>query len=78
MRFTNAAGALAHDAMHRVPGMPDHARATELNARHHRPVRNQPPGNRPIHNPGSRHGRAPRVLAGWQAWIGQRFRQGQR
>jgi hypothetical protein len=98
MRFSNAVGALAHDAMHRLPGMPDHARAGELNAHHqrrlrnrplrnrplrnrrlrNRPLRNQPQCNRPVHNPDGRHGRPARVLAGWQAWIGQRLRQGQR
>jgi hypothetical protein len=84
MRFSNAAGALAHDAMHRLPGMPDHTRAGELNARQdqrplrNRPLRNRPLGNLPAHNPGGRHGRPPRLLAGWQAWIGQRFRSGQR
>jgi hypothetical protein len=94
MGFSNAAGALAHDAMHRLPGMPDHARAGELNAQQdhrslrnrplrnrslaNRPLRNRPLGNLPMHNPDGRHGRQARLLAGWQTWIGQRFRQGQR
>jgi hypothetical protein len=82
MGFSSAVRALAHDAMHRLPGMPDHARAAELNARHHtplrnRPLRNRPLRNRPLQNLGGRHGRRARVLVGWQAWIGQRFGQGQ-
>ena len=89
MGFSNAAGALAHDAMHRLPGMPDHARAGELNAQQdgrslrnrslrNQPLRNRPLGNRPMHNPDDHHGRPPRLLVGWQTWIGQRFGQGQR
>jgi hypothetical protein len=89
MGFSNAAGALARDAMHRLPGMPDHARAGELNAQQdqrsprnrslrNQPLRNRPLGSLPMHNPDGRHGRQRRLLAGWQTWIGQRFCQGQR
>jgi hypothetical protein len=77
MGTSKAAGAHLHDALHRLPGMPAHARAAELNAnaaaRHRRLVR-----NRPLPNPDGHHGRPPRVLAGWQAWIGELFGQGQR
>lgn len=63
-----------HDALHRLPGMPAHARAAELNAnaaarRLHR---------RLLRNRDGHHGRPPRLLAGWQAWIGGLFGQGQR
>ena len=82
MRYRNAAGASAHDAMHRLPGMPDHVRAGELNVHQHqnllrnRPLWNRPLRNRPIQSPESRH--RPARLAGWQACIGQRLRQGPR
>ena len=79
MGTSKAAGARLHDALHRLPGMPAHARAAELNAKaaarrlHHRLLRNQP-----LRNPDGHHGRRPRVLAGWQAWIGGLFGQGKR
>jgi len=79
MGLSNTLGAAAHDAMHRLPGMPDHHQNSQLNAhQHQRALRNRPLRNRPLHSPVSRHGRPPRVLAGWQAWLGQRFRQSQR
>jgi len=79
MGTSKAAGARLHDALHRLPGMPAHAQAAELNANaaarrlHRRLLR-----NRPLRNPDGHHGRPPRVLAGWQAWIGGLFGQGQR
>jgi hypothetical protein len=79
MGTSKAAGARLHDALHRLPGMPAHARAAELNANaaarrlHRRLSRNRPP-----RNPDGHHGRPPRVLAGWQAWIGGLFGQEQR
>ena len=83
MGFSDDVGALAHDAMHRLPGMPDHARAGELNVQHqrslrNRPLPNRPMRNRPMRNPDGRHGWPAQMLAGWQAWLGRRFRQGQR
>jgi len=78
MGTSKAAGARLHDALHRLPGMPAHARAAELNANaaarrlHRRLLR-----NRPLRNPDGHHGRPPRVLGGWQAWIGGLFGQGQ-
>jgi hypothetical protein len=79
MGFSNAVGTWAHDAMHRLPGMPDHARAGELNA-HQRPraLRNRPLRNRPLRNLNHHPRRSPRVFPRWQAWIGERFGQGQR
>ncbi|HUC25899.1 MAG TPA: hypothetical protein VMA73_24605 [Streptosporangiaceae bacterium] len=84
MGLSTALGTVAHDAMHRVPGMPDHARKGQLNEHQHQPglrnspLRNRPLGNRSLRDPDGRHGRPPRVFAGWQAWLGQRFRNGQR
>jgi hypothetical protein len=78
MGLNNTVSAGVHDAMHRLPGTPDHARAVELNTRQHRPLRNRPLRNRRLRNPDRHHERPPRVLAGWQAWIGQRFGRGQR
>jgi len=93
MGLSDEVGARAHDAMHRLPGMPDHATAGELNARQHRPLRNRPLSNRavrnrplrnravrnrPLRNRAGHHDRPARLFAGWQAWLGTRFRQGQR
>jgi hypothetical protein len=78
MRFSSAAGALAHDAMHRLPGMPDHARAGELNARRHqRVLPNRPLRNRPLQNPDCHHQRPARLFPRWQAWLSERFGPGQ-
>jgi hypothetical protein len=89
MGTSNAVGARLHDVLHRLPGMPAHAHATELNANatarrlHHRPLRNRPlrnralqnwaPRNTPLGSPGGPHGRPPRLLPGWQAWLGRRL-----
>ena len=78
MRFITAAGALAHDAMHRLPGMPDHARAGELNARQQRVLPNRPLGNRPLQNRNGHHQRPARLFPRWQAWLSERFGPGQR
>jgi hypothetical protein len=83
MRFSSAVGALAHDAMHRLPGMPDHARAGELNARHqhalqNRPLPNRPLRNRPLQNRNGHHQRPARLFPRWQAWLGERLGPGQR
>jgi hypothetical protein len=79
MGFSNALGARAHDAMHRLPGMPDHDSAGELNThRHQRALPNRPLRNRPSQNPNGHHQRAARLFPRWQAWIGRRFQQGQR
>ncbi len=79
MSLKDSVGAGVHDAMHRLPGMPDHARAAELNAQHHqRSAGGRPLDNRPLRNPDDSHERPPRLLAGWQAWLGQRFGRGQR
>jgi hypothetical protein len=84
MGTSKTAGARLHGALHRLPGMPAHARAAELNANaaarrlHHRPLRNRALRNTPLRSPDGHHGRPPRLLAGWQAWIGRRLGQGQR
>jgi hypothetical protein len=80
MGLINALGSVVRDAMHRLPGMPDHARVDQLNAHQHqpalpnRPLRNRPLHNRPLRSPDGHHGRPPRLFAGWQARLGQRFR----
>ena len=74
MGLSSGFGAAVHDAMHRLPGMPDHTRAGDVSAhQHQRGLR-----NRPLRNPDGHHGRPPRVFAGWQAWLGQRFGRGHR
>jgi hypothetical protein len=84
MGTSKTAGARLHDALHRLPGMPAHVQAGELNANaaarrlHHRPIRNRALRNTPLRSPDGHHGRPPRLLAGWQAWIGRRLGQGQR
>ena len=89
MRFISAAGASAHDAMHRLPGMPDHARAGELNARQqqrvlpnrplpNRPLPNRSLRNRPLQNRNGHHQRPARLFPRWQARLSERFGPGQR
>ncbi len=89
MGTSKAAGARLHDALHWLPGMPAHAQAAEQNANaaarrlHHRPLRNRalrntPLRNTPLRSPGGHHGRPPRLLAGWQAWLGRRLGRGPR
>jgi hypothetical protein len=84
MGTSKAVGARLPDALHRLPGMPAHARAAELNANaaarrlHHRPLRNRGLRNTPPRSPGGHHGWRPRLLAGWQARLGCRLGQGPR
>ena len=65
MGTSKTVGARLHDALHRLPGMPAHARAAELNAnaaarrRHHRLLRNRPLAQHPAAEPG----RSPRAAA---------------
>jgi hypothetical protein len=84
VRTSNEPSEQLHGALHRLPGMPAHDRAAELNSNaaaarwHHRrlpnrPLRNRPLRNRPLGNRGSY--RRPRALAGWQARIGRLFGQ---
>jgi hypothetical protein len=83
------ASARVHDMLHRLPGMPAHEQAAELNSNagagrlqhrplQHRPLRHRPLRHRPLRSPDGHHGRAPRVLPGWQARIGRLFGQEQR
>jgi hypothetical protein len=79
MATSKTASERMHDAMHQLPGMPEHDRAAELNsnataARRH----DHALANRPLANHDSHHGRPPRVLVRWQAWIGRLFGQGDR
>jgi hypothetical protein len=84
MGTSEAVGSRLHEALHRLPGMPAHARAPELNAnaaarrRHHRSLPNPPLRNAPLRSPGAHHEHPPRVLVRWQAWIGRHLGQGQR
>jgi hypothetical protein len=81
MGTSESVGARLHDALHRLPGMPPHAQAAELNANaaarrlHHRPLRNRALRNTPLRSPDGHHGRPPRLLAEWQARLGRRFGQ---
>jgi hypothetical protein len=88
MATSNTPSTRMHDALHRLPGIPAHSQAAELNSNdaaarlHHRSLQNRPPHNqalrnRPLPNPDGHHARPPRVLTRWQAWIGQLFGQGQ-
>jgi hypothetical protein len=78
MKTSKPAGEHLHDWLHRLPGMPAHARADALNASAPRGLRNRPLRNSPLRNRDGHHERPPRLLAGWQAWIGRRFGRGQR
>jgi len=63
-----------HGMLHRLPAMPAHEQAAELNS-NARAQRHPQLRNRPMRSPGSHHERAPRVLTRWQAWIGSRLGQ---
>jgi hypothetical protein len=84
MRTSNDAGARLHDVLHRLPGMPAHTEAAELNANvparrlNRRALRNRPLRNRPLRDLGGRQERSARLLGRWQAWLGRRFGAGQR
>jgi hypothetical protein len=75
-------GTRRHDALHRLPGIPAHDRAAELNSNdlasrlHHRSLPNRPLRNRPLQNPDGHHRPPPRVLTGWQTWLGRLFGPG--
>ncbi len=83
MGTSKKASTRMHDALHRLPGMPAHDQAAELNSNdaagrlHHRSLPNRPLRNRPLQNPDGHHGRLPRVAAGWQAWLGRLFGRGE-
>jgi hypothetical protein len=72
-----------HDALHRLPGMPAHDQAAELNSNdaarrlHHRSLPNRLLRNRPLQNRDGHHGRLPRVAVRWQAWLGRLFGPGE-
>jgi hypothetical protein len=76
-------GTRRRDALHRLPGIPAHDRAVELNSNdlarrlHHRSLPNRPLRSRRLQNPDGHHRPAPRVLTGWQTWLGRLFGQGQ-
>jgi len=70
-----------HDMLHRLPSMPAHDQAAELNSNagadrlQYRSLPNRPLRNRPLRSPDGHHGRPPRVLPRWQARIGRLFEQ---
>jgi hypothetical protein len=81
MRTSKAIGARLHDVLHRLPGMPVHDQAAEPNAnaaawQHSHPQHSHPQHSH-LRNPHGHHKRQPRVLAGWQGWLGRRFGQEQ-
>jgi len=61
MGTSKAAAARLHDALRRLPRMPPHARAAELNAtgaaRRLHPLRNWLLRDTPLRSPGGHHGR---------------------
>jgi hypothetical protein len=78
-----------HQGLHALPGMPPHTEAARLNARREpaHPAAGRRPGpakdRRPglaagqrhgLASPDAHHARPPRVLVGWQTWLGQRFK----
>ncbi len=75
--MTTPAARRLHERLHRLPGMPPHADAARLNQNRgarrpaRRPARAGHHPSRP--SPGAHHARPPRVLAGWQEWIGGLF-----
>ena len=86
MSTSKNVAARLHEALHRLPGVPAHERAAELNAnataarRHagfrNRPLRNRHLRNRPLQSPNGHHGRPPRVLVGLQERIGRAVSRG--
>jgi hypothetical protein len=93
MKTSKPAGEHLHDGLHRLLGMPAHARPDELNAKAARglrnrplrntplrntPLRNTPLRNTPLRNPDGYRERPPRLLAGCEVGIGRRFGRGQR
>jgi len=69
----------AHDAMHKIPGMPEHGEAEQLNSHGglpHQPLQNRPFENKPLqsaHTHFNHADRDPKVLVGWQQKIAKFF-----
>jgi hypothetical protein len=80
MGTSETVGARLDDALRRLPGMPAHARAAELSADaaarrlQNRPLRNRPLRSTPPRGPGGDPERPRRLIARWQARLGQRPR----
>lgn len=65
-----------HDTSHQVPGVPDHQerlRGHQGSRRHRRSLQNRPlaqPGGAAHHAARTIHHNPPRVMVGWQNWLG--------
>jgi hypothetical protein len=69
----------AHDQMHRLPGVPEHSEAENLNQRAGLP--NRPLKNRPLqdqHAGSNQSHSEPKVLVGWQNAIARFFSKGKK
>ena len=67
-----------HESLHALPGMPPHSEAARrkqhADAHHPGPGAGLAVSRRPgLASPDAHHSRPPRVLVGWQTWIGERF-----
>jgi hypothetical protein len=60
-----------HDATHLVPGVPEHSDAQPTRANAH-----QRGNTTPMRDHGLRHQTPPRILVGWQEWVGRLFSRG--
>lgn len=66
---------LLHGATHRVPGVPDHGRASELNHRSKAEAHQHGQGRHPrFAQRNAHHDAPPRVLIAWQNWIAETLR----
>ena len=67
----------AHEAMHKIPGMPEHGEASRLNSHKgnlHRPLQNRPFKNQLLQGVRINHpGREPKVLISWQKKVARFF-----
>jgi hypothetical protein len=62
----------AHEALHKLPGMPEHSAGARLN--HHGGPPNRPLRNRSLRSPRINHRHnEPKVLVGWQNAIARFF-----
>lgn len=66
----------SHEKLHKLPGMPPHSAAAQLNQNLHarrRHAHNHRGHRRSLPNSNGHHARPPRVLVAWQHWIGGLF-----
>jgi hypothetical protein len=68
-----------HEGLHALPGMPPHSEAAGRNQHAGAGAVARPGAGRAGHwrpgltSPDAHHSRPPRMLVGWQTWIGERF-----